>query len=165
MPLNDLLARRAEIIGAADSDKDPDEAARIIDLSRATGVPSPIVESDPKGWELKFRRELVQGIISGSTHLQDYINSHPAAARISNDDWAALQRISDQTKKFGQPQPGAWTHLSAEFMESIKEPDRTVLQAGIEGLKAGWGEHEWGSWQKDVDLRGLAAEYPKTAKA
>lgn len=92
---NDRQSAREAVVGLEDNN--PDEAARAIELSRITGVPSVAVVNDIPSFEKQARDTLATDIINDNPALQEYINSNPMAARISSDDWGNLDSITRRT--------------------------------------------------------------------
>lgn len=80
-------------------DADADGAARAEELSRATGTPAAIVDGNLENFEQQHKAALASGIIQHNAYLQDYINSHPLAAKVSNDDWGQLDKVSTLTQR------------------------------------------------------------------
>jgi len=82
------LAAKQSNYGALDAD--PEQAARAVDLSSSTGVPSTAIYGDLDGFERAHKAALGSAIISDNEYIADYLNSHPMAPRISHDDLGAL---------------------------------------------------------------------------
>lgn len=95
----DLMKRRAQVLASQHAESNPDEAARALQLSDATGIPSGVVGDNLKEVDAGYRSSLTTEIVGSNGHLQDYINSHPLAAKLSNDDWHNLSALSDSLKK------------------------------------------------------------------
>src|SRR5229473_1931878 len=102
---SDFLAEEvgaAKRANAAALDDDPEQAARAIDLSDATGVPSTTIYGDVDGFERTHKATLGSQIIGDNEHIVDYINSHPLAARVSHDDLGQLDNVSQSLEGIGQ---------------------------------------------------------------
>src|SRR5229473_4330652 len=102
---SDFLAEEtsaAKRANAAALDDDPEQAARAIDLSDATGVPSTTIYGDVDGFERTHKATLGSQIIDDNEHIVDYINSHPLAARVSHDDLGQLDNVSQSLEGIGQ---------------------------------------------------------------
>lgn len=80
-------------------DQSPDEAARAMDLSDVSGVPPALIHSDLENFEAKQRAAITSEILKHNQKLSDYVNSHPLAAAISNDDWGNLHNLSQSVDK------------------------------------------------------------------
>jgi hypothetical protein len=85
---NSRLAAKQSNYSALDAD--PEQAARAVDLSASTGVPSTAIYGDLDGFERAHKAALGSAIISDNEYIADYLNSHPMAPRISHDDLGAL---------------------------------------------------------------------------
>ncbi len=79
---------QATAVGAIDDD--PDQAARAIELEKATGVNSSAIYGDVEGFEAQHKAALAGEIVKNNPHIADYINSHPLAASVSNGDLGQL---------------------------------------------------------------------------
>ncbi len=102
---SDFLAEEvgaAKRANAAALDDDPEQAARAIDLSDATGVPSTTIYGDVDSFERTHKATLGSQIIGDNEHIVDYINSHPLAARVSHDDLGQLDNVSQALEGIGQ---------------------------------------------------------------
>src|SRR6266851_5435110 len=102
---SDFLAEEtsaAKRANAAALDDDPEQAARAIDLSDATGVPATTIYGDVDGFERTHKATLGSQIINDNEHIVDYINSHPLAARVSHDDLGQLDNVSQSLEGIGQ---------------------------------------------------------------
>src|SRR5215472_11109462 len=75
----------AQAIG--DLGSDPDEAARSFRLAKMTGVPAPVIQADPEGFDRQQKTRLASQLISRNPFLQQYINQNPEASKVSNDDY------------------------------------------------------------------------------
>lgn len=71
----------------------PDEAAASIKLSRKSGVPAQVIQTDKKAWEADINLRDDIELARKSPALQRYINGNPMAAQVSRDDLPILDRI------------------------------------------------------------------------
>lgn len=117
----------------ADLDQDPDAAARAASISRGTGVSPGVVLADPEGFERDRKAKLTGEIVRNNPAIASYIQNHPMASKVSNDDYDALDR----------------------FTQSILHFHHDPLKAAWEGFKEGWGEEPLGS------ASGLGSEMAK----
>jgi hypothetical protein len=83
-------------------DDSPDDAARALELSDATGVPSSLIHTDLDNFEHNTRAAVTSELLRNNQFLANYANSHPLAASISNDDWGNLDAVSASIQKFGR---------------------------------------------------------------
>ena len=112
----------------AQSDANPDDAARSIDLSSATGVPATAINGDLDGFEAKHKAFLAAQLVRGNPQLTAYVNSHPLAASVSNDDYANLDQFSS-----GASGLAAWLHEARVATGRPLEP----IRQGIAGAAGG----------------------------
>lgn len=68
----------------------PDEAAQTQAAAKRLGIPYGVGALDPKDTQLQARRAQAQTTIQKNPFIQDYIDSDPAAAQLSGDDWDKL---------------------------------------------------------------------------
>jgi hypothetical protein len=90
----DTSVRMAKSANVASLDDDPEQAARSLELSEATGVPSTAIFGDLEGFERQNKAALGSQIISDNHYIADYLNSHPMAPRVSHDDLGQLDIAS-----------------------------------------------------------------------
>jgi hypothetical protein len=75
-------------------DANPDDGARALQLSRATGVAPAVIYEDLPGFEQEHRAGLAAGIIRNNDRLAAYIRGNPLASVVSNDDYGNLDSFS-----------------------------------------------------------------------
>ena len=124
-----LREQKSAKITALDSlDDDPEKAARAQQLADATGEHPALVYGDLENFETQHKAALTNELLSNNQFLQSYVNSHPLAAKISNDDYGQLDAVSQAVGRLsGGPSMG----------DDILPPGtRAVLGVGIEGFKA-----------------------------
>ncbi|MDR3572257.1 MAG: hypothetical protein P4L50_00210 [Anaerolineaceae bacterium] len=73
---------------------DPDKAATAVKLEDMTGVPAQGIMNDYDNFAENEKRQAARGLILNNPALVGYIQSHPMAASVSNDDWANLDKFS-----------------------------------------------------------------------
>lgn len=102
---------------------DPERAARAAELAEATGADPNVVYGDLDNWEAQHKAALTNQIIAGNPRLQDYSNSNPLAAKISNDDWGKLDEVSHRVTEFlgSNPQISSFMYSAKKFMEGARE--------------------------------------------
>lgn len=79
---------------AANINVNPDDSARAYELEKATGVPSSIISGDMESFEAQHKAAVAGDIVSGNPYIGEYVNSHPLASQVSNDDYGQLDTIS-----------------------------------------------------------------------
>lgn len=87
-----VLSARTANAGAQDDD--PDQAARAIELSDATGDPATAIYGDVEGYEKQHKTALGGQIISDNKFIANWLNSHPMAPSVSHDDLGELDDTS-----------------------------------------------------------------------
>lgn len=127
--------RTAQSAAVGAVDEDPDEAGRALELEASTGTPATAIAGDVEGFERAHKAALASQIIAQNPQLQDYVNSHPLAARVSNDDWGQLDKISQNPT------------LSYE---------NSPLGHAVKAFKDAWPEQGVGQWISPEQAR----EYP-----
>lgn len=100
---------------------DPERAARAAELAEATGADPSIVYGDLDSWEAQHKAGLTNEIISANPKLRDYANSAPLNAKVSNDDWGALDSVSNGLKAFaGSPTWTSFIYSAKKFAEGAE---------------------------------------------
>lgn len=84
----------------ANINADPDGAARSIELSRSSGVPAPIINTDVDTFESNHKAAMASSLVSNNSYIMDYVNSHPLASSVSNDDYGNLDTLSRKLEGF-----------------------------------------------------------------
>ena len=90
------MASQAAIRGL---DGSPDEAARAIELGKATGANPALIYGDLENYEQQHKVMLTHSLIMNNQFLRDYANSDPMAAKVSANDWGQLDKISEVAKQ------------------------------------------------------------------
>jgi hypothetical protein len=92
-----LANRKAQTQGRViDSlDADPEKAATASKLGNDTGADPNVIYHNFDDVMREHQKALTNGIIENSPPLQEYVNSHPLAAKVSKDDWGNLSKLMD----------------------------------------------------------------------
>lgn len=126
-------APRAAMSAIADN---PDDAARALKLGQATGAPATSIYNDLDGAEKDYRAGLTDQLVRGNSQLDTYINSHPLAATVSNDDWGNLDQISQKaTQNSGLLD---LIRNSGPLGAIIAGGTGSITQAGLQSAKEGF---------------------------
>jgi len=142
-------ARTAQMANYSALDENADEAARALELSQATGVPSTAIYGDIDGFERQHKAALGSSIIGDNFHIADYLNSHPLAARVSHDDLGQLDVASQHLSRLGD-QSGleGWLKsdsIARSFMQGFGE--QPLAPEGYQRFYKGYSdrpsEMEW----------------------
>lgn len=142
-PSADLpIGPRAAMSHAMDSlEDDPEKAGQASRLADATGDHPALVYGDLENYQVQHKAMLTSALISSNQHLQDYIDSHPLAAKVSNDDYPTLDTVSTHLQQLGLMVDG-----------NGKPTAGSVLAAAAKGF------------QENFDAESLAADHQKLAE-
>lgn len=105
---------------------DPDDAAEAVNLSQLTGTPAPWVMHNLDEQKQQVRQATAQQLVLSNPALVSYLQSHPMAASVSNDDWANLDQASEDSSKL------------AALHRVLNAPFDKIGQAELEGIQSGW---------------------------
>lgn len=86
-----------------DIDANPDQAARAMELGKLTGAPASAIYSDLDEFERRTKAQAASAIVRNNPHLSDWVGSDPIVPKIANDDYGALDSISQKTSDMGLP--------------------------------------------------------------
>ena len=89
---NARLAQGA--VGMASGEDDPKKAARAVQLESVTGVPAAAIYPATDEFEDQHKAVLSSDLVATNRFLQDYMSSHPLAAKISRDEIPQLDEAS-----------------------------------------------------------------------
>jgi hypothetical protein len=129
-------------------DANPDDAAEATDLSSITGAPAPWTLSNLDQQKDQIKKFAAQQLVLNNPDLVTYLQSHPMAASVSNDDWANLDKFTKES--------------SGGMLKSLTAPvDRVAESAwssAVEGFKAGWGDEPLGQEAGEIASRAFNPE-------
>lgn len=108
------MAARAKAVSS--SEADPEQAARAMELSEATGVNVGSIYANTEEFQKAHKQALTGQIINDNKHLANYVNSHPLAADISSDDWGQLDTFSKTLDRYS-----AGFSLPKKFFSSMAD--------------------------------------------
>lgn len=119
---------------------DPEKASRAVDLEKITGTPAAAIYHNLDGFEEGHKRELISGLFEHNPHLQEYVNSHPLASKVSNDDWgqldAASQKIQNLATVLGKGPLGEIAASVPDMIDIAKEGLASIAQFGTQSEAA-----------------------------
>src|SRR5215475_10345191 len=121
--------RRASMSAISSFEDDPDKAARAQDLARATGTHPALVYGDLENFEQQHKAALTNNIVSNNEFIQRWINDHPLASKVSNDDIGQIDKITKSLTAFNQWQP--YGHLFGPFLQAMPEISE-VARSGVQ---------------------------------
>ena len=132
----------SQVIESADAS--PDNVVRAFDLSKATGVPAPVIYPDLENFDKQTKQGMSAAIVQSNNELMEYIRRNPLAAKLSNDDWAALDKSSMATSRlrgqatFGQSLGRSVDNTQKEFFSAAEAAGSLFGSRGLQELgKAG----------------------------
>lgn len=91
------------IASLSTGDADPEKAAQALQLSKTTGVPAPVIHIDTDRFAAKLKAQAAGDLAANNPHLGAYVASDPMAAKVSSDDYAQLDTVSQATSKLAEP--------------------------------------------------------------
>jgi len=117
-------------------DAEPDKAARAVGLEQSTGVPASTIYGDVETFEAQHKAALTRELFRNNPQLGQYANSNPMAAKVSADDWGALDAVSSKLEKL---RAGSLTAPTS------------ILSAAVKGFGEGFGPEAAGAWALRTD--------------
>lgn len=127
---------RAQTIGGFDAT--PDNAARAVELSKSMGQDPNVLLGDIDHFDESHKRNMATAIIRQNLHLADYANANPINAKLSQDDWGTLDKVSSNLTSFRRL--SGYPTRTAEGM----------IGAAAKGFQKGFGEGPIGGWAATV---------------
>jgi len=124
-----------------------DDAARSLELEKATGIPSTVINSDLPTFEAQHKAQLTGDIVGNNEYLGDFVRSHPLAASVANDDYGTLDEISNNLTSLQK------IH---NYLMPFNRWDSMVKKDPLKHFKG-----ELGSWMPEEDKKA----YPAMATA
>lgn len=113
-------------------EQNPDDAAEAKQLSDLTGTPPAWTLNNLDEERENVRRQTAQQIVLNNPELVAYLQSHPLAASISNDDWANLDKFSRDAGLSA----GLLKAMTSTFATPVKVVDAALRAAGQAGDEA-----------------------------
>lgn len=97
-----ILGAPVKAKAAIGATANPEESAKILNFSKKNNVPVEALETDFPEFEQKQKVIDSQQAVTDNPHIAKYVNENPSAAKVSNDDWGPLGKVSDLfSKAFG----------------------------------------------------------------
>ena len=143
-------------IAAANIDENPDQGARAIQLSRATGTPAPVIYPNLDRFDSDTKARMVANIVHNSPEIQQYIRSSSMAPIVSNDDYGNLSGFSQgakQTKGFLDALDEIANPDSRAEPGSLSQVLLSGVAGGVAGAIRGFGTETPASMQWAIDTR------------
>jgi Large polyvalent protein associated domain 22 len=118
----------------------PDDAAESMQLSDITGLPAPHVLNNFDDVRDQVRRQTAQQLVLNNPELVAYLQSHPMAASVSNDDWGNLDKYTHDAQ------------TSVVMFNSLKNAFNKIGEEELTGLQEGWNSADLSQeYQKYTD--------------
>jgi hypothetical protein len=135
-------ARQAALDGLDSEKHDPEQAARALQLSQATGADPSLIYDDVPTYEDRLKAHMVDEFLRTNPHLQDYANSHPLAPVVSANDWPQLDAVDEKLMPFlkgGSSIVGAMAKAFKENFDLGEAYDRSASDRyAIQGNRLAW---------------------------
>lgn len=126
--------RRAIGRGITTLGDNADQAARAVQLGKATGTDPSIIYPNIDNFEEQHRARLTSSLLQSSDYLRQYINDNPIHASVSNDDYANLDEVSQKLIKLALP------YQTGLVKDTIADFTTTVAGAAWQGFKKSYVE-------------------------
>jgi hypothetical protein len=133
--------RQAQVANSASLEDDPEQAARAVELSDSSGVPASAIYGDVDGFEAQHKAALGAHIIANNLHIADYLNSHPMAPKLSNDDLGQLDKASQAISNI---KPKSWAQEATDWLKA-EHPGSELASNFLAGAKRGFGDQPLGN--------------------
>lgn len=138
---NDSRQQALTSVVAPADDDDPERAARAISLGSTTGVAPELIYPNVDNFEKQHQAVLNSDLITKNARLQNYLNSDPMAAKVSQDDIGHLDQVSELLHQFGYgDKPQNWLQTVRSY---------THPQNFERGFWEGFGEQPVGQIARD----------------
>jgi len=138
--------------------ENPEQGARALQLSRATGVPPIAVHQDLAGFQSDYKASLASELIRGNSKLDAYVRNNPLADVVSNDDYGNLDSLSKKSQ--------GWVDAKSVFNPTktfVDEPLMAAARGAVKGAYEGFtaplhgqnkldrmketAPYSWAAWQ------------------
>lgn len=148
-PANFISSERKRVMGTAVGDltADPEKAARSVQLSQATGAPAPVIYGDMDNFEQQHKTALTSSLLTDNKYLRSYIADNPMASKVSADDYAQLDSVSEKMGKLDRP--GMLSAMGDAFKEGFDYEGMEKEYARLQNFV----DSPW--WKSAVDKTGL----------
>ncbi len=144
-----VLGSRAQAKATVSANDNPEEAGKALSIAKQTGIPASIVQTDLPGYDAHAKTQAAIKAVQNPA-IDKYIDSNPMAAKVSNDDYPILDKISGFFSRLGQDQLDLATSFSLVNQApaiadlSSTQPGREKLRGIVErassGFAGGFGE-------------------------
>lgn len=84
--------------GALAPNGSPERAAKALSLEARSGIPAPVIDLNIEKAAAEIEQQERAAVVRGSPAIQNYIASNPMAAKVSSDDFSALDQAWQTVK-------------------------------------------------------------------
>lgn len=140
MILRDQRATTSNVMTSLSDD--PEKVSRAFELSEATGDKPALIYGNLENYETQHKAALTSQLLNSSRYLRQYADADPMHAKISNDDWANLDNLSQQLIK-----------LPSAALSGLIKFDNTITAAAKKGFEEAIKESWDGSHLTDEELK------------
>jgi len=138
-------------------DANPDDAAEATDLSSITGAPAPWTLSNLDQQKDQIKKFAAQQLVLNNPDLVTYLQSHPMAASVSNDDWGNLDKYTRSL--------AVTKNWMEELSDTLSAPFAGTSEGMWEGIKSGWGDAPLGQEAGEAASKSFNPETQRLAWA
>ena len=119
-------------------DDNPDDAAKALELSEATGAPPALTHANLEDAQTQHKAALTRMLFENNGYLRDYVADHPLGASISNDDWGQMDATSQALSKLKLPTAFGQAVTRAASGIGLG----SVAERAVEGFKEGFADDQ-----------------------
>lgn len=143
-PLDDfsMSASTAQQKASVFSNSSPDEAGKALSISKQTGIPASIVQTDLPGYDAHAKTQAAIEAVKNPA-IAKYIDENRMAPQVSNDDYSTLDKISGVFSRLSREAIDHATTLNLADQTPLgemaaSEPGREKLRGYAERMRAGF---------------------------
>lgn len=124
------------------SNSSPDEAGKALSISKQTGIPASIVQTDLPGYDAHAKTQAAIQAVQNPA-IAKYVDENRMAPQVSNDDYSILDKISGVFSRLGREAIDHATTLQLAEQTPLgdmaaSEPGREKLRGYAERMRAGF---------------------------
>lgn len=125
----------------ANANENGDEAGKALSISKQTGIPAPVVQTDLSGYDAHARTKAAVKAMKNPA-IAAYVDGNPMAAKVSADDYEKLDEVSQYLQNLQQDRISGQAHVGLvqgipEIAEMLTTaPGRDKLFSALKQLPA-----------------------------
>lgn len=136
------LASTAQQKASVFSNSSPDEAGKALSISKQTGIPASIVQTDLPGYDAHAKTQAAIQAVQNPA-IAKYVDENRMAPQVSNDDYSVLDKISGVFSRLSREAIDHATTLQLADQTPLgemaaSEPGREKLRGYAERMRAGF---------------------------